>query len=166
MLDMWTLLFDYQCARSIEVKFSCNTTQKFYNSERIIVFQREMSWRTRGEMSSFDRLHWISNALKDLSGVVRETSSDTKSEDREGEGQKWQVPTIRCRRLCGRANYVIKWLVERFASWNVPRVHIAISIHPPNHPHPLAIALHIPTHPILRRFRESCHRSAAFYSHR
>lgn len=81
-----TIWLNYQCARSIEIKFSCDTTPKFYGSERIIVFRREMSWRTRGETSSFDRLHWISNALKDLSGVVRE--SDTKSDEDRGEGSK------------------------------------------------------------------------------
>jgi hypothetical protein len=93
--------------------------------------------------------------------------SDANGDEGRGQGvKKWRISTVRCRRLRSRPNYVIKWLVERFAYWSVPRVHIAISIRPPAHSHPPAIALHIPTRPILRRFRESCHRSAAFYSHR
>jgi len=37
----------------------------------------EMSRHARGKTSSFDWLHWISNALKDLSGVVRELDART-----------------------------------------------------------------------------------------
>jgi len=63
-----------------------------------------------------------------------------------------------------RANYVIKRPAVGLSASHRSRQPSVLPPPPPPPlalPRPSAIALYIPTRPILRRFRESCHRSAA-----